>query len=176
MFSKKYFKLKLFNSVLWKNEVKYIWFLFYLLIDKCQWFQKNYHSNGLKLYFRPNFGDFCDIFTPLFCNNFLYKNKQIIAMLHQRDYFSPFQILEIKSMEDAAYICTCMTQTVSLFCYKARERVWLKIMRVNFKFFFPNCVLLPDACRVTKGKYTGCWGAFLSSNIYLNGKSLILTA
>lgn len=111
VFINKDFALDLFNSILWKNEQISIWFFWDHLIDINLWIQERYYCNWLKFSFRPNFGDFCDMFTPLFAI-FCIKEMQIVAMVTpKRDYISPLWPLEIKSMEDSLSISIYMHNT-----------------------------------------------------------------
>ena len=56
-----------------KRADKHMIFLDHL-IDINLWIQERYHCNWLKFSFRPNFGDFCDMFTPLFCYILYLRN------------------------------------------------------------------------------------------------------
>lgn len=95
VFINKDFALDLFNSILWKNEQISIWFFWDHLIDINLWIQERYYCNWLKFSFRPNFGDFCDMFTPLFCYILYLRNADCCHGYTQKGLY--FTLMTIRN-------------------------------------------------------------------------------
>lgn len=113
------FHQRFFNSILWKNEVKCIWFIKNLLIEKCLWFETWHHWNDMKFSFGPNFEDFCYIHPiPPFICHMLYQINEIVCMITPKwNNISTFYRLENKSMEDAV--------SIFMYIYNTNRRPYL---------------------------------------------------
>ena len=78
-----------------KRAYKHMIFFLDHLIDINLWIKERYYCNWLKFSFRPNFGDFCDMFTPLFCYILYLRNADCCHGYTQKGLY--FTLMTIRN-------------------------------------------------------------------------------